>query len=914
MFMKRLVSLLLVLFITAGIVPASNGVFAAENDLMLKDAFEVLSHINVLQKLEADDAVLNKPVSRIEFATYAAALMGIDIYDTTKVSYYKDIPEDHWGKMAVNALTEQGIFSGGGESMFYPDEAVTMEQACKVLMTITGHDTVAQFKGGYPAGYLAVAKSYNVIPDVASYSSLTLRDVVLLIYNVVNMPYYEAVVYGDRYTEYSANEYKTYLSLYHNIYIAEGQLTSVGDVSLYANNTARDDEICIDGYAFKCDLDIVDSLGMKIKVYYEMGVKAEIGKVIYKCEAYDRNEVLVISSENIQSFDEVTGTLTYYEDANNNRIRREHISKKAFVVYNGRAAAKNLKRALSVTNGKVKLIKTKGEDFDVVIAEQYNNINIAQIDATQKVIYDAYDNKLSLDLKEEPGEKYVKILNPLGMTQEFATLKQGDVVQYIESDDKTYIRAYICTNTVSGKVTGFSQKGGEYIVKVDGTGYTVSKVFADKAKLFPYSAYINSSEKKIEVGDDTTFVLDLNGKIAGATFSKTEEMKCGFLVDAVDKSEFEEQVAFKIFTQDGKMSVYRSVGKVIVDGNSLKTANSVLNAIRTEDGVYYQAIRYRLDANESIKEIDTVKRGEKENDYSLTHTNKGEPKLYYSWLGLLGPKNYVSSSNTIVIQVPEKSNILTAEDDEFKISGRSVFKDREASTVDIYKFNPDVLTSDLVIAYKAFTPNIGYSNGIMLVDEVLRTINAEGDVVDCISGLHNGELKSVYVAENYDATEYEDSIGVSQIDSGDVIVFASNAVGEAIRIRMICDYSIAEKNEPNNLFFANGAMNPNFAKTRDDYYSDFTDRYRISYGYVNRVSGNVLTWSYNELGKDDEIYDVTFADNLAKIMVYDTNKKTEKVFKGTIKDIIPYENSYNSYTKILTMAQNGQIYAIVFYI
>jgi len=912
--MKKLISLLLVLFITAGIIPKTAGVFAAEDDSQIKDALGVLSLINVIQRLETDDEALTKPVSRIEFATYAAALIGVDVYDTSKMNYYKDISEDHWGKTAVNALTEHGIFSGNGEAMFYPDEIITLEQACKVLLAITGYDNLALCKGGYPTGYLTIANTYKIIPKGASYDSLTLRDVILLMYNVVNMPYNNPVVYSEKYTEYSIDENKTFLSLYHNIYIAEGQLTAVGNMSITLNNRIRNDEISIDGHTFKCNLDMAESLGMKIKVYYEMGARDEIGKVIYKCENYNKNEVVVISSDNLENFDEETGTLTYYGDLNDNRVRYKSVSKNAYVLYNGRPAASNLKKALSVTNGRVKLIKTGDKNFDVVIAEQYNTINIGKIDATQKVIYDAYDNKLSLDLNDLASDKYVKLLTISGTMQEFSALKTGDVVQYIESEDKSYIRAYICANTVSGKVISFSKKAEKYIVKVDDSEYKVSKIFADKSKFFPYSEYEKYVEKKLKIGDYVTFVLDLNGEVAGATFGNSEEMKCGFLVNAAKESGIEEKAEFKIFTQDGKMSIYRSADKVVVDGNTLKNANSILAAIKTEDGVYYQAIRYKLDENENIREIDTVKRGERETDHSLTHSNKGEPKLYYSWLGLLGPKNIVSSSKTIIIQVPEKNDIQTAEDNEFILAGRSVFKDRESATVDIYKFNPDVLTTDMVIVYKEFTPSIGYSNGIMLVDDVSQTINSDGNVVDCISGLHNGQYKEVYVSPDYDNLMYEDSIDVSQIDSGDVIVFASNATGEAIRIRMVCDYSIAEANEPDNLFFDNNAINPNYSRTRDDYYSDFTDRYRISYGYVNRISGNILTWSYDELGKDDEIYDVTFADNLAKIMIYDKDKRTEKVFTGTIKDIIPYENSYDSYTKILTMAQNGQIYAIVFYI
>ena len=73
--MKRLISLLLALFITIGINPVFNNVFATNTvdfeDVEVKDAFAILSLINVFPDSEAGESAFTKPVSRIEFATYA---------------------------------------------------------------------------------------------------------------------------------------------------------------------------------------------------------------------------------------------------------------------------------------------------------------------------------------------------------------------------------------------------------------------------------------------------------------------------------------------------------------------------------------------------------------------------------------------------------------------------------------------------------------------------------------------------------------------------------------------------------------------------------------------------------------------------------------------------------------------------
>lgn len=911
--MKKILYLLIVFAMTFSTVSYAKTDIEG-NKAEFEDAVNLLSSIKVMQKLGNESDVVSSEVSRIEFATYIAAMLGYNIYEVPSKNYFKDIPDDHWGLQAVNIMAELGLMSGNGTQMFYPDEPVSLAQATKILLTITGYTQNAISKGGYPQGYIAVASSQHIIPAVINQDKLTLKEVVLLLYNAVNMPMYEPIAFSDNFTTYKKSEYSTILSNYHNIHIAEGQLKSVDTMSLGDEYAVGLNEIKIDDTTYICtNVDLSEYLGMNVKVYYKMSRNDTYGTVVYNLLNVKRNDVVEISSDNFKDFDENTGIISYYEKETDTRAKTAKISKGAIVVLNGRQSVNDIKSAISVTNGEIKLIKTNGNEFDVVIAKQYNYINIAKVDSIKKVIYDAYDNTLSLDLNDESGDKYVKIMGSSGMKQEFSTLKEGNAIQYLESEDKEYVYVYVCDTAQSGVVKGFSEKGGKYTIKIDDAEYRVSKTFADKAKFFPYAKYADNSERKLKIGDNISFVLDSMGKIVELTLGKTEAMQFGYLLSAVESDGMDSYVSLKIFGQNNAMNRYVSSSKMTIDGKKCNTATEIQEALLNKEGNFYQAVRYRLDEDGKVKEIDTVKKTEKETDYSLKRTNEGKDELHYSWVGLLGVNNVVDATNTVVIHVPQKQTLETADDKEYVVGGKSSFKDQKKYNVEVYKCNPDTLTAELVILHETYTADIGYSNGLMLVDEVVQVVNSDGMVVDCIRGNHNGQYKEVLINDDYETTgDAYDYVPSSKIDSGDIITYATNSLGEIIRIRLLFDYSIAENNSDNTFF--NNAVNPQYALKNPVIWENFTAGYKISYGYVSRKEGNLWSWSYFDLGKDDEIYNVTTNNNLAKVMIYDSSKKDEKVYTGSLEDITSYEQSATEFSKVFTMAHNGQIYSIVFYI
>lgn len=52
--------------------------------------------------------------------------------------------------------------------MFGPEDEITLEQACKMVLECMGYGIPAAEKGGYPNGYLVTAAQYGLTRDIGT--------------------------------------------------------------------------------------------------------------------------------------------------------------------------------------------------------------------------------------------------------------------------------------------------------------------------------------------------------------------------------------------------------------------------------------------------------------------------------------------------------------------------------------------------------------------------------------------------------------------------------------------------------------------------------------------------------------------------------------------------------------------------
>ena len=231
-----------------------------------KEAMEFLKTLEILPSYDDFSIDMSKEVNRADFVSIIAKLMNSNEFKANGIYYY-DVTQTHWAYNEIGFLTEKGILSGNGNKLFYPDIPIRKVEAYKILLTAMGYRKYAEYKGGFPNGYIQTAMKINLSKGLSPSQNLTMEDMILLTYNALTTPLFEIDSISGDLIVYGASSENTLLSSYRNIYFGEGRVSSVEDFSLdglsYGDNTA-----VIDGEKYIIDKNIIDYLGHKVEFYY----------------------------------------------------------------------------------------------------------------------------------------------------------------------------------------------------------------------------------------------------------------------------------------------------------------------------------------------------------------------------------------------------------------------------------------------------------------------------------------------------------------------------------------------------------------------------------------------------------------------------------------------------------------------
>jgi len=131
-----------------------------DRDSDFAEAVNYLSEMGVMVGDEKGNFNPYKTVSRAEMATIICRLLGVESeLSTTEV--FSDVPTDHWANAYIGKASELDIVSGYGNGTFGPNDPVKYEQVLAMVIRTSGLEETAELEGGYPEGYIAVAKDYG---------------------------------------------------------------------------------------------------------------------------------------------------------------------------------------------------------------------------------------------------------------------------------------------------------------------------------------------------------------------------------------------------------------------------------------------------------------------------------------------------------------------------------------------------------------------------------------------------------------------------------------------------------------------------------------------------------------------------------------------------------------------------------
>lgn len=193
--MKRMISLLLVLCLSAAAlaVPAS----AAEPD---SSALQAVQALGILQGDENGDLMLGSYVTRAQFVTM---MTRASIYkdtigtDGSGYSLFKDVKSNHWASEYIALAVRLGWASGYTDGSFRPDQTITLEEACTMLLRLLGYDSSA-LAGSFPAAQLNKASALGLRDGISAKRGevLTRGDCAQMLYHLLTAQNSNGQVYG----------------------------------------------------------------------------------------------------------------------------------------------------------------------------------------------------------------------------------------------------------------------------------------------------------------------------------------------------------------------------------------------------------------------------------------------------------------------------------------------------------------------------------------------------------------------------------------------------------------------------------------------------------------------------------------------------------------------------------------------
>lgn len=870
--MYRILSIILSVFLTMNsIMLTVNAEDSVKETNIPSHISELLSSIGITRT--EDNLPLDSQITRAEFVVFAHRLVGESGKENPN-QYYIDVKKGDYCFKAVSALVQMGVLSVGEEKMFLPERGIGYEEACKILVHLLGYGDLAVMRGGYPSGYVSTAHSLD-LDDGISEAEMTYKNVVRMLYNATKVDLTEVSgISHEGHIVRNQNE-ETLLSLYHDIYKAEGIVEKNSVVSVVDNTICRDGVVEIGGSyidASGSDLDML--LGVEVVAYYEKTTNEETGKLVHYHKKI--RDSVIIDAEDLIGYSK--GILSYYNGAKETKI---NIGTEAVILKNGLPVRENETKAFDIDYGYVEIFENHTSGSFAAHIYSSETWVVKYTDTYEKVIYDEYRGKENLDCNAN-NVKSLKIIDAsTKMEVSFDYIKTGHILTVLRSKNDIIICIYVNDTKVLGTVNSMSKS--DYTVMIDNAEYKINRELADKISITP--------------GLNATFLFDMNGKICSC-IPNADQTLYGYLYNIAAPEGFGKGKV-KIFTVTGEHKEFVLANKINIDGVSINSHSGVVSKLmETGDvGTLKQLIRFNTNSNSEISRIDTASRteSEREKEDSLLMTvpyDGAETQFYYtanSDKGCFFVPKPTLYRDTIVFVVPEETE-ENPDENRFRITNKSFFAKSDTYKISAYKTNLTHPYAEVIVLRSDSVGIITDGNDIFLVDEILEVAKGDGFAGKALKGLERGYVKELYVADNV-----IDPVGLSidDLERGDIIRYAVDHNGEICTWDKLYDCGTNTTiGWSKTLNSANSYLHLIHANVIDKYvyhnfnYSSFEDADKPL---------DILFLGYDDTVNVSREFRITLTSFV--VQVYD--KKKDIIYTGTAEDIVGYRNSAEGSTVII---------------
>lgn len=706
-----------------------------------------------------DESVLSKkdsPVSRLDAAVAFAKFMNKPLNDKAE-SKYADLAGVKNSK-TVNALVEMGIMSGFGES-FYPNNDISYNDIVKALAKILGYGIMLD-NDGYEYTERTIGLSEGVYDTTGAISYSNFAKIIL---NAADANV--LVSKGD--DKYLISDRKA-MDLILGIYEGKGIVSATEYSDLYGTQNTREGYINIGSEQYKVTCDTYGWEGKLIDYYYKLENDEKI--IVYVGGLNSLSRCLTIDYDDLMEYS--SNKYTYYNSSDKLRTAKVAVDKK--LIYNGKALSSYTASDMIPSYGSVQLIDNNNDGvYDIIRVENLDTYVVHAVDYDNYKIHDEYEHTTKyLDL--DSCDKIVVEEN--GVVSKFENITVGSVVSAAVSKDKSFAKLYVSKNSLEGLVG-----------KISGTSEVIVSIYdeihkegvSESFKLHPFykGAEKARTDRRDFLGRNASVLFDYRGCAVAVTIEVGSGWKWAYLIKAVYTEDVEDEVSFKIFSEDGKHLKCYAAPVVRINGVP-KKIERVVDAL---DNGKAQIIRMQYNSDGKVCEIITAG-----SDLNAMKKVTGTDYTYFSGLGTLGYKVALSSKSIPVFSVP--SNVAGAEDYQYSYSTASAYLVNEKKyTFEAYSCDDNDLNVECIVLKDRVTRNIdSWNTGV--ITEIISELDQYEDEYTKVTIQNAG---SKYTAKIYDGRVDLDNLdgaavgGGLEAEVGDVVIYQNDTYGYVNTMKLL---------------------------------------------------------------------------------------------------------------------------------
>ena len=801
--MKRIISLLLLsalLLLNIPFVSAEDAAAESMPPKTYQQAADFLALLDIMELNEEGETHPDEKMTRAEFSLVLSKVMGFgDVLGNNYVGKFLDVDNSHPAFSAIEFMSDIGIVNGFENQYFYPNEPVLFGHALKMVVVGLGYNQKAELRGGYPAGYFAVAKDLDLLEDI----DLTAADPLVnamaaqLIYNSLFVDIAKVNGVGD-YLNYEVQEGVTFLSENFDIIECKGQMTGAAGSTLIGEAIPKG-MVKIDNQLYETEgVDAEQYLGYYVKCFVvedESGVTG--GTIVQIAPDAKKNDVLTIASEHIFA-DTNKNTVVYEDMENDGEIERVSIAN-AFVVFNGGLTFDCTDADFRPVCGELVLIDTnRDEVYDVVHITSYD-VCIVDGVSTSVVTFKYGKERLELDADNSSSWNFYQD----GKEISASDLTEWDICSVKRSKDGKRNEVYVANKKITGLVSEIS----ETQLKIGDAAYTLSQSY------FDYQADTSQHIPAAEVGKEAVLCFDVFDEIVAIKSSGTKNY--GYLINASQKLGLKNETYYRILTTEngGEIKNFTGAKNVLLNGEKLenmKDEPAIFDADTQK--IISQIVVYRLNADGEIMELETAVDkfnetvnenpnpdyvsgyiGYTEDEFTLDYAFTGKVAYRDGSMKSFEARKTRVANNCKVFIIP---NIEDPRDDEYMVQTATYFKnDTYYSNLSFYDVTPDFEAQAIVSLVgsggSSVNDTIDNKTTLAVLDQVTMSLNSDGDVMPTFKGWRSGKYVSLVCAKDdirhkstvYGAQYYGKML--KDLPRGSVVQYKTNAREEITEIRIL---------------------------------------------------------------------------------------------------------------------------------